>query len=435
LPGSETALTACLASLNCGCFFAFGAAGCPGIKTCAGLLAPGASIKSGLSHPIHSSLQSNRGDAPAILSGSNSSSPPSAAQAEWIGGELAALGYSSCNPAFVRRCVTAHTDDDTAVTLSLLRAAFAAAPTLQAVLVVSAAAAEQPPQLLIGGTTSLFAPLVTAAEGLGVQLWACNRRQLMPQLSLRRARVQDHDELLPLLQRAATRHPALAQLPDSCKPNEPFALTRLITSQDAGNTVLVAHQRRGAGSDQQLVGFLVATCDVDVSLLHAAFDLGPYDGFVDPTLFERLEDNARTQAAAEAAAAGGGEGGQSGADESSRGREILASLVQRALAAPGSGGGVVQQMRPQEHHKLFAITMLCMEESFEGRAPDLLWAAFEAFPGKVGSLGGVLTWCMGRLLECVCVWEGGGLRTGLPASSAPLTARTHSSINPRSMLR
>lgn len=42
---------------------------------------------------------------------------------------------------------------------------------------------------------------------------------------------------------------------------------------------------------------------MDVPLLHASFDLSPYDGFIDPDLYERLEEQAHAMAAAAAAAA------------------------------------------------------------------------------------------------------------------------------------
>jgi hypothetical protein len=268
---------------------------------------------------------------------------------------------------------------------------------------------------------------------------------------VRRARVQDHDEIAPLLQRAAARHPSLARLPDSCRPDEPFALTRLIGSQDAGNAVLVAQRKgggqlvggcgddklmcarcqppyyvhlmhalylftprqaavlRGWGGGMQLphpravgfasmhppnapraqVGFAVATCDVDVPLLHEAFDLGPFDGFLAPELYERLEDAAAAQAAADAdACARGADGGADrGAETAAGARRRLAGLVRGALAAAGGGGGAAGGGGGGDGgggHRLLALTMLCMEPGWEASAGDLLGAAFEAFPDKVG---------------------------------------------------
>jgi hypothetical protein len=41
---------------------------------------------------------------------------------------------------------------------------------------------------------------------------------------------------------AAGHCPSLAALPVSCQPDEPFALTRLISSQDKDNAVLIAQE-------------------------------------------------------------------------------------------------------------------------------------------------------------------------------------------------
>lgn len=48
---------------------------------------------------------------------------------------------------------------------------------------------------------------------------------------VRRARVEDHDELVPLLAAGQAACPSLATLPETCLPDQPFALTRLISSQ------------------------------------------------------------------------------------------------------------------------------------------------------------------------------------------------------------
>jgi hypothetical protein len=50
--------------------------------------------------------------------------------------------------------------------------------------------------------------------------------------------------LLPIVAAAAASScPSLAALPESCKPEQPFALTRLIGSQDEENVVLVAEDQ------------------------------------------------------------------------------------------------------------------------------------------------------------------------------------------------
>jgi hypothetical protein len=60
---------------------------------------------------------------------------------------------------------------------------------------------------------------------------------------VRRARVEDHDDLVAVLGAAGGRYPSLAALPDSAAGEEPYALTGLIGQQDGRNVVLVAEER------------------------------------------------------------------------------------------------------------------------------------------------------------------------------------------------
>lgn len=74
----------------------------------------------------------------------------------------------------------------------------------------------------------------------GCYLYETSRSVVLPPLSIRRARVEDHDDLVPVLEASGKRYPALAKLPDSCRPQEAFALSRLVAGQDEQNSVLVA---------------------------------------------------------------------------------------------------------------------------------------------------------------------------------------------------
>ena len=71
-------------------------------------------------------------------------------------------------------------------------------------------------------------------------LYECRRAAVVPRLELRRARVEDHDDMVPIMEASAARYPALAKLPASSRPEEAFALSRLVASQDDSNGVLVA---------------------------------------------------------------------------------------------------------------------------------------------------------------------------------------------------
>lgn len=90
---------------------------------------------------------------------------------------------------------------------------------------------------------------------------------------------------------ASRSFPALAKLPESSRPEEAFALTRVVSGQNTENCVLVAHDESGAG--KRLVGFMVLTSEVDPGVLLEAFDLHPYDNFLPEEEYERQSAEAR----------------------------------------------------------------------------------------------------------------------------------------------
>ena len=230
--------------------------------------------------------------------------------------------------------------------------------------------------------------------------------------------MEDHDDLLSVLLGVGSKYPSLSTLPASCRPEEPFALTRLISNQDSRNVILVAED---GGS---VVGFAVATCDVDVQLLQESFELHPYDGFLSEPVYTALEAAARETVIAKkrweqgiestsgtwgeaaavgepsegatASAAAGGHWGKSTHRSQEQG-----SAVTGAASGTGEGGhgGVevsAEELRQEllpllaaalaedEHrHTLFAVTMLCMKQEYEQQAVDFLEPMFEAFTDKV----------------------------------------------------
>jgi hypothetical protein len=81
-------------------------------------------------------------------------------------------------------------------------------------------------------------------------------------LQVRHARVEDHDDLLPIVAAAAAGPcPSLATLPQSCQPDDPFALTRLINSKDSQNLVLVAEEDGNLVSPYVCFKGLVLLCE------------------------------------------------------------------------------------------------------------------------------------------------------------------------------
>lgn len=253
----------------------------------------------------------------------------------------------------------------------LLQHAFVSMPHIKQVLLLSTLdldadimqqqQAESAQASGVPDTAAMLFNKATRVADTGPWLYECSRQVVLPTLACRHARVEDHDDLLPIVAAAAAGPcPSLAALPQSCDPEQPFALTRLIGSQDSENLVLVAEDEGGklvrvcalchqathwqqkqtlmlsqmmrpppacvlpalmspsvdfarlcgayndptpadAFVDAALscwqVGLLVATLQLDVSLLMQSFELGFCDAFMPPEVYEECEAAARQAAA------------------------------------------------------------------------------------------------------------------------------------------
>ncbi len=82
----------------------------------------------------------------------------------------------------------------------------AAMPIIKSLLVATTAGTGVPAK----GLASLVMPMVQFA-GWPVQIAQVTRGELLPQLNLRAARVEDHDDMLPVLERAEARCAPLLQ--------------------------------------------------------------------------------------------------------------------------------------------------------------------------------------------------------------------------------
>lgn len=92
----------------------------------------------------------------------------------------------------------------------------------------------------------------SSKEELHLEVRACQRDRVLPALSVRRARVEDYDDLLPVQQRCQARGHCLSRFPEWYDEHAPgrsrgdgdFALAGIIEAQDDDNCVLVATAER-----------------------------------------------------------------------------------------------------------------------------------------------------------------------------------------------
>ncbi|XP_074844491.1 cilia- and flagella-associated protein 61 [Carettochelys insculpta] len=98
-------------------------------------------------------------------------------------------------------------------------------------------------------------------------LFVCHRHQHCPQLHIRKARVEDHDDLMPIfMQQNGILRETYGE----------YFLAELIEAQDEDNHAAVCED------DGTAVGFMSVCSEVNIQLLHECFDLGPFHGLCKP---------------------------------------------------------------------------------------------------------------------------------------------------------
>ncbi|KAM7126260.1 LOW QUALITY PROTEIN: cilia- and flagella-associated protein 61 [Molossus nigricans] len=108
-------------------------------------------------------------------------------------------------------------------------------------------------------------PSLTYDEDFAVHI--CHRHSHYPQLHIRKARVEDHDDLMPIFM----QHDTILR-----STYGEYFLAELIEAQDEENHAVVCEVEGVA------VGFMSVCSRVNMQLLHECFDLGPFHGLCIP---------------------------------------------------------------------------------------------------------------------------------------------------------
>ncbi|XP_066480576.1 cilia- and flagella-associated protein 61 [Tiliqua scincoides] len=118
--------------------------------------------------------------------------------------------------------------------------------------------------------SSAFEPVKIMSPSIDMDyynLFVCHRHQYCPQLYIRIARVEDHDDLTPIF---------VCQNDTLRETYGDYFLAELIEAQDEENIAVVCEDEGKA------VGFMSLCSRVNIQLLHDCFDLGPFHGFCKP---------------------------------------------------------------------------------------------------------------------------------------------------------
>ena len=232
-----------------------------------------------------------------------------------------------------------------------------------------------------------------------LRVHSCQRGLYLPDLLIRPARVEDHDDLVPVFN---------AQSEVLTERYGEFFIAELIERQDANNVALVAEV------DGHAIGLLALSSEIDVKLLKTTFDLEPF------AELEREDESAAKAAKAAAhaaaakrkaeltakaealaaAAAAAAEAAEKAAEEAAKSADgadedndfgagaakaqakKAAAMLAEAAAIDPENVEVPKGLAPPKLPNAFCISVFCMDESFESRSTDFLHAAFSAFPER-----------------------------------------------------
>ncbi|KAM8774422.1 cilia- and flagella-associated protein 61 [Rhynchonycteris naso] len=138
--------------------------------------------------------------------------------------------------------------------------------------------------LIVPSYMSLGSTLITVFDQVGnvpslrydedFAVHICHRHSHYPQLHVRKARVEDHDDLMPIFM----RHDTILK-----ETYGEYFLAELIEAQDKENHAVVCEVEGVA------VGFMSVCSRVNMQLLHQCFDLGPFHGLCIPHPDDVLE--------------------------------------------------------------------------------------------------------------------------------------------------
>ncbi|NXS60403.1 CFA61 protein, partial [Brachypteracias leptosomus] len=262
----------------------------------------------------------------------------------------------------------------------LLRRAFIMVPDLQFILLFIPA-----DENLGADMGSTFEELEAAAGsvvGATFTLLVCPRRRCHPQLRVRRARLEDYDDLVPIWTRQSE---ALKET------HGDYFLADLLACQDEENQALVGEDGDTA------VGFMSLCSQVNVSLFQECFALGPFHGLCKPHPEDILkkprepstpgDEDASNQPGQEGASGPSQSPGDAHTEDVQEDGAVAVPLPddvkdsQSSATLLEAGEGAFQPVY-RGASNAFCIRLLCIDEKHETRSLDFLHDAFKLFPDR-----------------------------------------------------
>ncbi|KAL7752554.1 hypothetical protein RI367_002088 [Sorochytrium milnesiophthora] len=323
----------------------------------------------------------------------------------WVDPLQSAFPQLDCqyhNTLFLRSIVTQNNNADAKFLLTALRHAFAVAPLLRSVLFV-ADDADQIPACLKASlselvpkasskSTSDATTLFVAVEGTKapVSVWRCRREHIFPRLNIRRARMEDCDDLIPMFKRQGMLEAAAGD----------YYVAELLEPKNKDMKTLVADM------GGKVVGFMSLSRSVPTEDLVKTFWLETYADILDeevistePPRFASISSPSLPRLDA-----------IKPSDESEKPEEetdgpevhdevtLTSALSQTGLAQAGTATNSVSKLAqaakavPAEEQQqqtvkratcnAFCIQLFCIEDAYALQSVDFLLPAFTLFPER-----------------------------------------------------
>ncbi|XP_076874175.1 LOW QUALITY PROTEIN: cilia- and flagella-associated protein 61 [Brachyhypopomus gauderio] len=291
--------------------------------------------------------------------------------------------FTPLNTLFLHLFV-AQTSFSTASAKEIMRTVFNAITELEYICLVTPYSS-----CLESALMGVFEPMPCVKEGVQCAVFVCHRHHHCPRLHVRKARVEDYDDLTHVL---AERGVALEA------SRGPYFLAELIQAQDETNHVAVCE------NEGRVVGLISISGDVDLKLLARCFELGPFDGLrkaspagppqrPGPSELGQIPQEPHTtsqsisQSQAEITEVL--ESPESdGSKEASESNENI-SRARCDTSEAGSSGACGKEFtdssagsQPEEPPNAFCVQLFVIDKRLEMRSVDFLPYAFKVFPER-----------------------------------------------------
>ncbi|KAJ3411300.1 hypothetical protein HDV05_002404 [Chytridiales sp. JEL 0842] len=186
-----------------------------------------------------------------------------------------------------------------------------------------------------------------ANAGWPFTLQVCSRKEVFSPLKVRRARVEDCDDLLPMFKKQNLLHGRKAD----------HYLADLLESKNDSSKTLVAEV------DGIVVGFMSLTKDADQELLAKSFELDAFDNCqkeVPPELLKQVNMEPKQE--------------DFGFDSN--------GAAKAAAAAAAQAAAIQAAITLRAQSNIFCISLLCIEDAYANQAIEFVRAAFALFPDR-----------------------------------------------------